>query len=457
MSLPEAYVQSMKELLNEDYEAYRKSFEEKRIFGLRVNTRKISVERFLEITPFTVWPIPWIDNGFYYDGTVDSPAKHPYYHAGLYYLQEPSAMTPANRLSIQKDNKVLDLCAAPGGKSTELASKLIDTGILFANDISTSRARILVKNLELCGAGNICVLSEEPKNLVKQYAGYFDKILIDAPCSGEGMFRKDLKMIKSWEEQGPQYYAKIQKELIMQAAEMLKPGGKLLYSTCTFSKLENEDVINFLLTSRDDFELSDIEPYEGFTVGKFGLEKVVRIFPHKMRGEGHFLALLSKHHRKTYDNKDQSKRLNKSKKLPKEFEEFWKQTLEWDIDPDCIQNKNDKLYYLPEGDYTPVTKMRILRSGLLLGEIKKNRFEPSQALAMHLQAKQAKNKIDFSLQDIRVIKYLKGETLDLEDCVSSKDKGWYLICVDNYPLGFGKVVNQSLKNKYATGWRWQSS
>ncbi len=453
MNLPESYLLSMKKLLKDDYALYIESFKETRIFGLRVNTRKISVEAFLKISPFKLEPIPWITNGFYYDGVEEQPAKHPYYFAGLYYLQEPSAMTPANRLPIEDEDKILDLCAAPGGKSTELASKLNDTGMLFANDISTSRARILLKNLELSGAGNICVLSENPRNMIKDFKDFFDKVLIDAPCSGEGMFRKDPKMVKSWLEQGPEYYAEIQKELILQAFEMLKPGGTMLYSTCTFSKIENEEVIEFLLNTTDKASLEELKPYSEFSVGEYGLDKVVRIFPHKMNGEGHFLALI----KKEGSSKGLDCKKTKNAKIPKEFEDFWSETINWKLDARRLLLKNDKLYYLPEGFPSLSSKTRILRSGLLLGEMKKNRFEPSQALATHLTKGQAIKVIDFPLSDTRVIKYLKGETLDVADCVSNKEKGWYLICVDGFTLGFAKIGNQTLKNKYAVGWRWQSS
>ena len=234
MNLPETFVNKMKRLLGGDYENYEKCFDLPRHYGLRVNTAKISVEKFLEIAPWPLRPVPWIENGFYFDGELYQPARHPYYFAGLYYLQEPSAMTPADRLPVDPGDRVLDVCAAPGGKATELGARLNGTGILAANDLSSSRAKGLLKNLELFGIGNVLVLSEEPGKLVSRFPEYFDKILIDAPCSGEGMFRKDKKMIRAWEEHGPEYFSRIQKSIITQAAQMLAPGGMLLYSTCTF-------------------------------------------------------------------------------------------------------------------------------------------------------------------------------------------------------------------------------
>ena len=246
MNLPILFEEKMRKLLGDEFDNYIKCYDEKRLYGLRVNTKKISVEEFQKICPFEIWPIPWIENGFYYDGDKVQPAKHPYYFAGLYYLQEPSAMTPANRLPISPGDKVLDVCAAPGGKATELGAKLGGGGVLVANDISNSRAKGLLKNLEVFGIGNVLVISEEPGKLEGYFPEYFDKILIDAPCSGEGMFRKDKKMLKAWEEHGPEFFSKLQKSIVTQAARMLKPGGMMLYSTCTFDPRENEGTIAYL-------------------------------------------------------------------------------------------------------------------------------------------------------------------------------------------------------------------
>ena len=239
MKLPEDYIESMRQLLGEEeLQNYLDCFDAPRTYGLRVNTGKISVETFLKRTPFHLTPVPWVENGFYYD-PEEGVTKHPDYYAGLYYIQEPSAMVPASRLPIEEGDRVLDLCAAPGGKSTELAARLRGTGLLVSNDISRSRAQGLLKNLELFGAGNILVTSETPESLLGNFEGFFDKILVDAPCSGEGMFRKDKDMVKSWMEHGPEYYAPIQQEILRTAVKMLRPGGLLLYSTCTFSPLEN--------------------------------------------------------------------------------------------------------------------------------------------------------------------------------------------------------------------------
>ena len=247
MNLPIEFEEKMQDLLGGEYNDYLKCYEEPRHYGLRVNTSKISIDRFLEIAPWPLRPIPWIENGFYYDGEKEQPAKHPYYFAGLYYIQEPSAMTPANVLPVEEGDIVFDMCAAPGGKSTELGAKLNGSGLLVTNDISNSRAKALLKNVEVFGIPNVYVVSEDPKNIQPGFNEFFDKILIDAPCSGEGMFRKDNKLIKSWEKTGPEFYAKIQRDIILTGADMLKPGGKMLYSTCTFSKLEDEETVRDII------------------------------------------------------------------------------------------------------------------------------------------------------------------------------------------------------------------
>lgn len=463
IKLPEKFENKMKELLQDEYDDYLQCYDEPRYYGLRVNTNKISVEDFLKIAPWPLTPVPWIPNGFYYDGDKIQPSKHPYYFAGLYYLQEPSAMTPASRIPVEPGERVLDVCAAPGGKATELGAKLKGEGVLIANDISNSRARGLLKNLELFGIGNMMVISEEPGKLVEYFPEYFDKILIDAPCSGEGMFRKDKKMVKAWEEHGPEFFSKLQRSIITQAAAMLKPGGMILYSTCTFDPLENEKTVEYLLETCPEFKICEMEGYEGFCEGipKYvenhseEYRKTVRIFPHKMQGEGHYLALVKKgDDNAERKNEKTAKPKSGVKKLPEELEQFLKE-LAWDVDKSRLDIREERVYYMPEN--LPMLKgVRFLRSGLLLGEVKKNRFEPSQALAMCLKKDEYPRILDLPVSDDRVIKYLKGETLDVEDITSRKEKGWYLVCVDGYPLGFGKLANQTLKNKYLPGWRWMS-
>lgn len=463
MNLPKKFEDGMKELLKEEYDDYINSYEDIRTYGLRVNTKKISVEEFEKICPFKIEKIPWIDNGYYYDKACQ-PSKHPYYYAGLYYLQEPSAMTPASRLNINKGDNVLDLCAAPGGKATELGARLEGEGLLVANDISNSRAKALLKNIELFGIENACVVSEAPDKLSRQFEGFFDKILIDAPCSGEGMFRKDPAIIKNWETNPPEYYARLQREIVSEAVKMLKCGGELLYSTCTFSTKENEDTIQYVLDIDDSMELIEMKGYEGFSNGmpEFSsgneeLRKCVRIWPHKMTAEGHFIAMLKK---RGSINKSKGREnivyecITKLNKQDFEIVSEFLKHINREFDSRYLTVKNQNVYYLPKG-LKPVSKIRFLRTGLLLGEIKKNRFEPSQALAMSLTPSEFSSVVRLCADDIRTVKYLKGETIDIGDIEVNNKIGWQLICVDDYPLGFGKLNRGILKNKYYAGWRWQ--
>lgn len=460
MDFPVTFTEKMKAILQDEYEEFLKGYERTRHYGLRVNRTKITPEEFQKISCYDLEKVPWIDNAFEYEDSV-SPAKHPYYFAGMYYLQEPSAMTPANLLKIEPGDRVLDLCAAPGGKATELGAKLNHTGLLVANDISHSRAKALLKNIELFGIPNVLVTSEPPEKLASKFPGFFDKILIDAPCSGEGMFRKNPGMMKDWEVYGPKHYSELQRSIVPYALRMLKPGGMLLYSTCTFSPEENEGTVKYMLDLDPDLEIAEIEnPYEGFAPGRpelieggiEDLKKCVRIWPHKMNGEGHFIALL---HKKSHGEERISKEKKKSKKaLPPLLEEFMKDCT-YPIEGEQLEIQEDRVYYMPEG-IRGLKGLRFLRSGLLLGELTKNRFEPSQAFAMVLKKEQYKAVIDLSSEDHRVIRYLKGETIEVDDLPLSRNKGWQLVCVDGYPLGWGKLVNGSLRNKYLPGWRWQS-
>jgi NOL1/NOP2/sun family putative RNA methylase len=461
MTLPKLFEDRMKELLGEEYEEYLQCFDQNYYSGLRVNTLKITPEEFERICPYEIKRIPWIENGYYYDGK-DQPARHPYYHAGLYYIQEPSAMTPASLLPIKPGDKVLDLCAAPGGKSTELAARLKGEGVLVANDISNSRAKALLKNIELYGVKNAIVISEAPPKLVNYFEGYFDKILVDAPCSGEGMFRKNPSIIKNWEQNGVDYYNKLQKEIILSAAKLLKPGGSMLYSTCTFSPEENEGTIAFLLEQCPEFHVvnpltgrsNEKVSYDGFSFGRpewvdgpDELKNCIRLWPHRIHGEGHFITLLEK----SSDVKVPASYTDNKEKvsLSEEALEFI-QKIGIPVDVNYINLREEKLYLLPQ-EIPGLKGLRIMRHGLLLGEMKKNRFEPSQALASSLKSNEYDQIINLSSDNTDTIKYLKCETIEVEGVHKN---GWNLVCVDGHPLGWGKLTGEVLKNKYTPGWRW---
>lgn len=467
--LPQSFLDSMKEILGEDYEAFLAGFDGQRQYGLRVNTLKMNLEEFERIAPFHLKKVPWISNGYFYEAE-DAPAKHPFYSAGLYYLQEPSAMTPASRLKVQPGERVLDLCAAPGGKATELGAALQGEGLLVANDINTARARALLRNLELFGISNSFVTNEPPHVLAERFPEFFHKIMVDAPCSGEGMFRKNPAVVDSWQEKGPEYFSKLQREIIVQAADMLLPGGMMFYSTCTFSPLENEKTITHLLKERPDMEVIPMEDYEGFAEGLTSYRGEVfdescklcrRIWPHKMSGEGHFMALLHKKNgtqQQVQQTVSQSsiwwekcKGLNKEQKAA--AEDFFSH-VNIAYDERRIDVRGDNLYYLPAPKYDG-RGLHFLRNGLFMGEFKKKRFEPSQPFALALHAQDFDQVLDFPADDERLSRYLRGETLDVSDLIAGekKRKGWQLVMVAGHPLGFGKLVNNNLKNKYPAGWR----
>lgn len=498
VNLPEEFEMKMKKLLGSEYEEFLASYDHPRNFGLRVNVDKISPKEFEKIAPFHLTKIPWAENGYYYE-EQDMPARHPFYYAGMYYLQEPSAMTPASRLVSKPGDRVLDLCAAPGGKATELGAHLHGKGVLVANDISASRAKALLKNIEVFGIRNSFVVNEVPAKLAENFPEFFDKILVDAPCSGEGMFRKDPAVAKVWDGNKPFECAKQQKEIITRAAQMLAPGGDMLYSTCTFSPEENEQVIQFLLDSRDDMEIREIQPYEGFAPGRPeaangtpDLKKCVRIWPHKMAGEGHFLALLHKkapgetagaqeNDRNGHPNRETMVDEHKNqvegtisdikgigKPEIKALTEFFAD-VSMEMNWKQVEVRKGQVYLVPEALGTR-KGLVFLRNGLYLGEIRKDRFEPSQSFAMALKKKEYMAVIDLDYSDVRVEKYLRGETLEVDDIVERNlqkaeemhnakamkkrlEKGWQLVCVNGYPLGWGKLVNGTLKNKYHAGWR----
>lgn len=483
--LPQSFLDSMKEILGEDYEAFLTGFDGQRQYGLRVNTLKMNLEEFERIAPFHLKKVPWISNGYFYNAE-DVPAKHPFYSAGLYYLQEPSAMTPASRLKVQPGERVLDLCAAPGGKATELGAALQGEGLLVANDINTARAKALLRNLELFGISNSFVTNEPPHVLAERFPEFFHKIMVDAPCSGEGMFRKNPAGVDSWKEKGPEYFSKLQREIIVQAADMLLPGGMMFYSTCTFSPLENEKTITYLLKERPDMEVVPMEDYENFAEGLTSYKDEAfdescklcrRIWPHKMSGEGHFMALLHKKSGAEQEIKSDEKASKKSKKAKKKQQTETLSSVWWEkckslskeqkaaaedffahvniaYDVGRIDVRGDNLYYLPEPQYDG-RGLHFLRNGLFMGEFKKKRFEPSQPFALALRAQDFDQVLDFPADDERLQRYLRGETLDVSDLINGekKRKGWQLVMVAGYPLGFGKLVNNNLKNKYPAGWR----
>ena len=454
--LPANYIENMKELLGNDFSLYEQSIGKPSYIGIRVNNRKISTEDFVKICPFNIRKIPYIDNGFYIEDANEQPAKHPYYFAGLYYIQEPSAMLPAYTLKPEASDKVLDLCAAPGGKATQLGSAT--QRLLVANDISRSRAIALDKNVELSGCPYAYITAEDPAVLKDEYSCYFDKILVDAPCSGEGMFRKDPSLIESWKLKGPKYYAPLQKSILTDAVAMLKGNGYLLYSTCTFSPSEDEEVIDYIL-SDESLELVPIVNDISFEKGIFkenyqhDLSLCARIYPHKIDGEGHFMALI---HKKPDENEHENKLCRKmngkliplDEKKDRNVYDFLRSVSEPRLTGN-LYKLNDLVISLPadyEFDYRQ--SVRYVRSGNIIGSINKaGKMTPSTSLALLLSPECFDNVLNLSDKDERCIKYLKGETL----FTASEDNihdGYVLICVNGYSLGFGNLSGGKIKNLY---------
>ena len=449
MKLPQEYIDRMKELLKDEFEAFYKSYESDKLQGLRINTLKISVEDFLKISPFKLIEIPWCENGFYYE-EGERPAKHPYYHAGLYYIQEPSAMAPVEILDVKSGNKVLDLCAAPGGKSIQICTKLKNEGVLVTNDINMNRVKAILKNVELFGIRNAIVTNETPKNLTRVFSNYFNRVLVDAPCSGEGMFRKDPSMIKNWKDDWTDTFAAIQREIMDCIGETLGSKGKMVYSTCTFAPEENEQMIHEFLNKNDEFNTIDALKNNGFSSGKpewanndQRVEACVRLWPHRLQGEGHFFALMEKGH-----TSEEKIVLNKEPEhIPLEdFHKFVGENLNISLEG-RFRTYKENLYLVPK-EVPSLKGLKVVRTGWLLGTYKKKRFEPSQALAMGITYKDAKRVVNFKGTDVEAIKYLKGETVNV-----SGEKGWTLVCVDHFPLGWAKQMGTALKNYYPASWR----
>ena len=452
--LPETYTDRMQKLLGPEYEAFLGSFDRPVYNAMRTNTQKWSPE---ELSAWYGAPdqVPWCREGFYVDAEGQA-SRHPYYYAGLYYLQEPSAMLPAAMLPVQPGDRVLDLCAAPGGKSTQLLCRLQGQGLLVSNDISPSRAKALLKNLELFGGKNYMITTEAPHKLKERFAGFFTRILVDAPCSGEGMFHKEPQIVRNWEQYGNAYYAALQKEILDHAAAMLAPGGQMLYSTCTFAPLEDEQSIQNFLDTHPDFHLVQVQMPEGadhghpewIENGDPSLEYCVRLWPHKVRGQGHFAALLE---RDVQEEADRLQKLHGS--VPEQISAWWKENMRTPLEqilPDGARIRMQGEYAVAELLPQEYLKgLRVLRSGLLLGTVKKDRFEPSQALAMALKIDDVAHPLDLVLDDANVMRYLKGETLS-----GDHGKDWVLVGVDGHPLGWAKGAGTLLKNKYLKGWRY---
>lgn len=459
MNLPIEFEKKMKAFLGDEWDDFLYSYDNNRFQALRFNTLKVQspeeIMRILKVLGISSDKrVSWANEAYYFDENV-RPGKHPYHEMGLYYIQEPSAMSAAALLAPKPGMRVLDLCAAPGGKSTQLATYLGDSGLLVSNEINTQRSRILSQNIERMGIKNAIVTNEDSFVLASHFPGFFNAIQVDAPCSGEGMFRKLPEAIEQWSMENVAICAARQKEILDNAAVMLKPGGTIVYSTCTFSKEENEDVIEYFLEKHPDFTLEEME----------------RFWPHKVDGEGHFVAKLVrrgsvdpgfKSDRQTKKIKNNKNRKNETKSaLTKENMKLLSEFLDETISDDMaalIKNSRlvmfgEQLYRLPDME-VDIKGLKVQRAGLHIGEFKKQRFEPSHSLALALKLSEAKNVVKLTCDNPQTIGFFNGQSVMLSDEQAAEcKKGWALVCVDGYPAGWGKVNGTQVKNHYPKGLR----
>ena len=427
--LPEAFLIRMQSQLGEEYNEYLQSLERPRAVALRFNPLKGDVPSL----PFVGENVPWEPNGFYYD--PDSrPGLHPYHEAGVYYLQEASAMSAVALLDPQPGERVCDLCSAPGGKSTQIAGRMQGQGFLLCNEWSPKRAKILSQNIERMAVSHALVTNETADNLARHLPGFFDRVLIDAPCSGEGMFRKEEAAITDWSQETVEMCARRQAEILDAGAKLLRAGGRLVYSTCTFAPEENEQTIAAFLQRNPDFALEDVSApwFSQVGIGQF------RLWPHKLLGEGHFAAVLRKQGDAPVEGDGCP-----GEKLPPQWQAFAKElNIQLPAGKAILFGTN--LFWAPE-DLPNLRGLKVLRPGLALGEVKKDRFEPAHALALWL--KQCKNMVSFPADSNQIRAYMHG------DVIAESTKGWCLVQADGYSIGWGKGDGNQIKNHYPKGLR----
>lgn len=452
MELPQGFARRMEELMGPEAEALLAQYqgEGERWQALRVNPLKISPAEFARRAPFALEPVPWAPEGFYYS-QEDRPGLHPWHEAGVYYIQEPSAMAAGRLAEARPGERILDLCAAPGGKSACLAGQMQGRGLLVCNEIHPKRAQILSQNMERMGAVNALVLNETPERLARRLPGFFDKILVDAPCSGEGMFRKSLAARQDWSLDNIRLCARRQDEILDQAVQMLRPGGLLIYSTCTFAPEEDEGTVE-RLAARCGFALEEARYCPLFEPGRPqwsegkdpALAKTARLWPHKLRGEGHFMALLRK--------PGQRERAEQGRPAlvppPREWLAFAAENLPGLETGEGVLQFGDRLYRAPEG-CPPLEGLRALRPGLELGTLKKNRLEPSHALALALSDKIPVQAIELEAEDPQARAYLRGEQI----AAQPGQKGWALVKAGGFALGWCKISGAAANNHLPKGLR----
>jgi NOL1/NOP2/sun family putative RNA methylase len=469
--IPALFLERMSRFLGDEYPAFAESLKREPVHGLRVNTLKLSLEDFRRVSPFPLGDsVPWCPSAVILPPFPTSerkvplsqePGKHPYHMAGLYYLQDPSAMSAAELLDPRPGERVLDLAAAPGGKTTHIISLMRGQGLLVANEIKTKRINHLVVNVERWGAANVVITNETPERLADHFGTFFDRVLVDAPCSGEGMFRKDMRARLDWSEEMVAGCAIRQTNILRVAVHLVRPGGHLLYSTCTFAPEEDEAVIAIFLQEHPDFEVEALRTFPGFMQGKpewtrlpakgarvttvEEFRKAVRLFPHRLEGEGHFACLLQ---RKSGRSDGITFPLF-SEKIPAQDWQTWRsfqeETLDVDFPSERLHLRGNRLFFVAE-EVPDLKGLRNSIPGIWLGNFKKERFEPAHPLALYLQSRQAHNVLELSSNGREIAAYMRGESLP-----SAGRSGWALVTVDGWSLGWGKRVQGVVKNHIPRG------
>ncbi len=455
--VPPRFLERMAGFLGDEFQAFAAVLNEAPMSGLRVNTLKLAAGEFAEKAPFPLGEkVPWAPGAFVLPPSELSPGLHPYHQAGLYYLQDPSAMAPAGLLDPQPGERVLDLAAAPGGKTTQLAALMQGRGLLVANEIKDKRVGHLAMNVERWGAGNIAITNETPERLADHFGAFFDRVLVDAPCSGEGMFRKDMGARFDWSPEMVAGCAIRQKNILRVAGKLVRAGGSLLYSTCTFAPEENEAVIAHFLDDFPDFHVDELPALPGSMPGRPdwlaegsrrpGLEKALRLFPHRIVGEGHFICRLKREGepRLLFETAELLPGMDRLQAGL--WEAFAAKVLEVHFPADRLRVRGDRLYFTPER-MPDFGHLRVVHPGVWLGNFKTGRFEPAHPLALFLRHGDARQSLDLPSGSRDLSAYLRGETL-----ASAGEAGWTLITVDGWPLGWGKRVQGVVKNHFPRGW-----
>ncbi len=442
----------MRSLLGGDTEAFFGALAEVRS-GLRVNTLRSSPADAARRIPFALAPLAGLEEGFTLEEEQERPGVHPYHHAGLFYLQDPSAMMVGRLVDARPGEWVADLSAAPGGKSTHLIARMRDTGFLLANDPHPARARELAGNLERWGARNVAASIESVDRLAERLGDVFDRVLLDAPCSGEAMFLKSAAAGGAWSADAVAGCARRQESLLADAARLVRPGGLLVYSTCTFSPEEDERVVALFLRLRGDFQVEPAPPIPGAEPGRPewiepelrvpGLEYAVRLWPHRVSGAGHFVVLLRRRGESGSGGRSGLRGAHGADPLLHQ----WLTDHLPALPLEGLDVRGDEIF-APPPDSPPLDGLRVLRPGWWLGSRHRDRFEPAHALAMGLRGGEPGLTLELAGDDPRVRAYLRGETV-----VAPGESGWLVVRVDGLPLGWGKRVRDTVKNHLPRGLR----